>query len=247
MALRFDAGEKNIAEAIASARPTLIFNLWRGEAEAAYQAHLAAAREAERQGALYGYFSSASAVLGHPGGPHLESERALGVSDYGKFKMRCENALLDIGTRSTIYRFACAHGVAENRRSRTEAFLAELTAGQCVEENANYVENRLLDTELAKAVIELAVSGVDGVIHLGALCFTDEVTFKRKLARAFGYDAELVRPTQGPPIHAGLWPERALEVLGAGWFSNDEGIVSRLASHPALARYLAAPKEVRAR
>lgn len=199
IALNRNQGASLVASLAERPRTTLIY-LARGESQADYETLLEVIEHQNKSNGRLIYASSANVFDADGTKPHDENDPPQAQSDYGKFKLRCEQLLLERAQSPVIFRLAATHGWAPNRTARTEAFLQKLKAGQRVTQARGVFQNRSFVGDLAKQIAMLALSqDARGVYHLGTEDSADEVDFLRGLATAFGYDAaSIVEVGQSP-------------------------------------------------
>jgi dTDP-4-dehydrorhamnose reductase len=177
---------------VSELKVSAVVNLNRGETETDFLFHQALVACCNRNDAKYVYASSFNAVDA--------DDPPNSRTDYGRFKGRCETELLKTCARPVAFRFSATHGWAPNRLARTEEFLQKLARGETVPTPQGLIQNRTFVDDLAKMIATLTVDqGAEGVFHLGASDFSDEIVFLRKLASAFGYDTEQV--SEGEPLN----------------------------------------------
>ena len=170
-----------------------LINLTRGETPKDFEFHQYLINLVNQRDGRYIYASSSNAVDRDVSKPHFETDRADAQSEYGKFKAQCEEALFKRCRNFLAFRFSATHGWAPNRIARTEEFLQKLHKGEKIVVRKGIVQNRTFVGTLANLISRLVLDqSAEGVFHLGATDFSEEVIFSKRLASAFGYDPSLV-------------------------------------------------------
>lgn len=212
-----------------------VVNLSRGETEAEFRFHQALIAFTNEHDTRYLFASSFNAVDAELARPHQESDPANAQSDYGKFKVRCEEELLRFCKRPLAFRFPAVHGWAPNRVARTEHFLQRLAAGEQVPVQTGIVQNRLFVGDLARLIAHCVQDeDAEGVFHFGAADASEELEFLRALAEAFGYRGRVI-PGEANPCNAVMVPEK-LRKRGVALPSEADAI-ARVRAQPELAKY----------
>jgi dTDP-4-dehydrorhamnose reductase len=236
--VQLTSAEVSAAEKIfAQIRPHVVVNLLRGESESDFRWHCDIMELTNRHCGYYLYASSANAVDLNLKWPHLESELGQAQSDYGKFKARCEEVLLGAFPQFGIVRFAAVHGFAINRISRTEDFLKGLQRGDHVSFPRGIVQNRLSDRLLSQQIAAVAKYRGKGIFHLGSVDCSDEIDFRRELAKRFGYSDQLVREEGYEECNLVVTPHRLFEIAGDHLRFTEADTLNDLFGHPMLYGY----------
>ena len=173
---------------LSRASPAVIVNLLIGIDEEHWKIHQAFLRWAQENKAHYIYASSALALDAYRGEPLHEEMPANAVSEYGRFKARCEGSLHEARSLdASILRFASIHGWSPYKDTRTEVLLRKVAAGETIEVSPGVIQNRLTDTILCSAIANIVDRRELGTFHLGPVDSSEEIEFLRSLATAFGH------------------------------------------------------------
>ena len=218
-----------------SVKPDLVINLSIGISEKDFDLHRDLASLCAVSGAFYVYASSALALDGYDKEPLIESLPARSISEYGKFKGYCEEALSNFsGLKSLILRFASIHGWGPYKDSRTVSLLKKVAAGEQVEVSRGVWQNRLTDHALCAAVVKLVERSKTGVVHLGAQDSSEEIDFLKKLAESFGYSSEYIVAGEPRDVNLFVIPDAASEILNR---ALEMDTINQLLSRSELTRY----------
>ena len=215
-----------------------VINLTRGESDVDFLSHQRLIEYGNRKNANYFYISSFNACDSQIAHAHDESEPPSAQSDYGKFKARCERALMENSKRFAIFRFSSIHGWDPNRPSRTENFLKKLAAGEGRVVSTGIIQNRAAVSDLAGMIAAVVERRGEGVFHLGTADASEEVDFLRRMARAFGYDEGLIEAGKPAPSNANMVPGKILSLCGEEFRRTEEDTIAEVLKMPELRRYL---------
>jgi dTDP-4-dehydrorhamnose reductase len=148
-------------------------------------------------GVRFVYTSSAMVFNRHPDGPHAVADERTARDDYGRYKIRCEDAVLGTSASAVVARMGWQIGTARGGNQMLEALsrMAEVTgvvrASTAWRPACSFME------DTADALIGLAGSAEPGVFHLDSNA-NDALTFLEiasRLARLTGADWKIVPTT----------------------------------------------------
>ncbi len=189
-----------------------VVHLARGESEEDFQFLQKLTQKANRLGGRILYASSANALDGGNKEVYYESDTANASSEYGKFKARSENEVLQNCSLGLVFRFAAIHGYAPNRKARTQEFLERLQYGEKINVPRGVIQNRLFVGDLAKMIARLV--GYDpakGIWHLGTSDESEEFQFLQRLAKQFGYEENQILPGPKQPLSLVMKPQKLID------------------------------------
>lgn len=219
---------EHFSSLITTLSPDVVVNLLRGEDEAGFQCFEATIQASANVGAHYVYASSALALDGYEDVALTDDLEARSVSEYGKFKGACEDAVLRRSDlRSLILRFSSIHGWSPCRPSRSETLLQKLCLGESISVQKGVIQNRLADVRLADHIIKLISNRREGVVHLGASNSSEEHEFLAKLATVFGYSADSIKVDGQRNVNLALIPSSEA-ILGLAVESEQDTIETLL-------------------
>jgi dTDP-4-dehydrorhamnose reductase len=224
-------------------RPNVVFNLLRGENVDGLQVHAQIARLCAELGSRYVYASSALVFEGHPANLILdEAAQPNATTQYGQFKAECERLLVNEYPQSDwqILRFTSIQGWSPWKPSRNEAFLTRLSKGDNIDVNKGIIQNRMLDLDFVRQVRDNALlAAARGVMHMGTDDASDETEFLCRVAVAFGWSADHVRPSQMKNCHIALDCARTHALTGGRWRRTEAQTIQGLLSERGLAHLIA--------
>jgi len=206
--------------------------------EVLFEIHKSVAKYTKEKEIHYTYISSGNAVDGDPTHIHLETELPYASSEYGKYKARCEEFLIEDFSGACIVRFPQAHGWAPNRLSRTEEFLIKLQNNSPVEVPQGIKQNRPFTGHLSLMITELIKNQESGIFHLGTVDESDEVDFLQKLAVGFGYEEKAIKAGKKYHFHITTKPEKIYSRYGDRYKFEQKDTIASLIKSPELKKYL---------
>lgn len=236
--LEVASNEATFANIIRRRRPSIVFNLLRGENAAGLEIHAKVARLCSELGSRYIYASSALVFEGHVLGLTLDEQaQPAATTPYGSFKAECERLLASEHPEGDwqVLRFASIQGWSPWKPSRNEAFLTRVAKGERIDVNVGIVQNRMLDQDFARQVRDNALlPSARGFMHLGADDFSEEIEFLRRVAAAFGWPPALVQPGQPKDCHIALDCAATHALTGGRWRRTEAQTIEGLLREPGL-------------
>lgn len=113
------------------------------------------------------YFSTTNVFDGDSSRPHIETDIPNAESDYGKFKIECENMLKEmLDERVIILRIPTIWG---KDSPRLNLIKESIKNNKVIDVYSNLVSNNLLDTQLAKQLRYIIENNLKGIFHLGSV------------------------------------------------------------------------------
>ncbi len=177
---------------------------------------LAMARAAKAAGARFVAFST-DYVFDGQSGPYDESARTRPLSVYGRAKRDAEQALEEaLGDSLLTVRTTWVYGPERQGKNFAYQLARSLSEGRALVCPTDQVSNPTYGPDVAKAVVELVVQGVCGLIHVAGPEYVPRPEFARAVARALGLDpsrieeratSELGQPA-ARPLRGGLLTRR---------------------------------------
>ncbi|TCP68604.1 sugar nucleotide-binding protein [Baia soyae] len=148
-------------------KPDFVISCLRGEYDQQLTFHEELARSIKNQKTKLYYFSTTNVFDGDYSRPYTETDTPIAESDYGKFKMKCENKLQEmLGGKAIIIRIPMIWGKDSPRLNQIKESLKDHKA---IEVFSNLVCNHHLDVLLAKQVRFMIEHDLKGVFHLASV------------------------------------------------------------------------------
>ena len=176
---------------IRTVQPDIIVSCLRGEFDQQLEFHSQLALELRNTQSLLYYFSTANVFDGDFSKHHIETDHPVAQSDYGNFKIKCENTLKQIlNDRAIVIRIPAIWG---KESPRMNLIMESIEGNQTIEVYSNLECNNLLDTQLAKQLRYIIEKDLKGIFHLGSVDMMTQENFFGALIEALSGERELLR------------------------------------------------------
>lgn len=187
MMLKFDIANidqlKNILDTV---EPDVVISSLRGDFVHQLEAHRALAHYLDHHGIRLFYLSTANVFDAVTNKPHVESDSLESISDYGKFKIKCETMLREtMGPLVTILRLPMVFG---KNAKRVLEIKDGLKKGGSLIMYSDFYLNFHSDVLLAEQIDYLIEKNVEGILHLGSYDVVAYKTMMSLLIKALGYE-----------------------------------------------------------
>jgi dTDP-4-dehydrorhamnose reductase len=129
--------------------------------------------------------------------PYTEDDEPAPVNVYGRSKLAGERGVLAAAPDSLVARTTIYGWNTVRKQSLAEWFLGRLEAGDGAPGFEDAWFTPINTAHLAEAILELLERGAPGgVVHVAGAECVSKYEFGRRIARTFGYDEALVRPSR---------------------------------------------------
>ena len=156
-----------LKEIVSSIKPHIVISCLRGEFNQQLEFHKELALELQNIESRLYYFSTANVFDGDYSRHHSETDLPVAESDYGKFKIVCENTLREtLDDRFVIVRIPAIWG---KNSPRMTLIKESINRNQPIEVYSNLECNNLLDIQLAKQLRFIVENQFKGTFHLGSV------------------------------------------------------------------------------
>jgi dTDP-4-dehydrorhamnose reductase len=171
-----------LKELIHFINPDAIVSCLRGDFDRQLEFHKELASELENSKSRVYYFSTANVFDGDYSRHHSETDEPFAESEYGKFKINCENALKEkLNHRAVIIRIPAIWG---KNSPRMNSIKESIENNQIIDVYRDLECNNLLDTQLAKQLRFIIENQLTGTFHLGAVDMMAHGEFFEKIVNA---------------------------------------------------------------
>jgi dTDP-4-dehydrorhamnose reductase len=192
-----------------------------------------AAREA---GAKVVYFSSDYVFDGRSGG-YSESSEPNPINEYGRQKLEAEHYVASYAPGHLIVRTAGVFGWERQGKNFITRLLQTLKSGRGWSVPADQINNPTYAPNLARAVLELALEGGDGLFHVCGPEPVDRYSLACEAGRLFGLDPSLITPCATAdlgqiaprPLNASMVVEKAARRLKLPLMGYRDGLAAMAA------------------
>ena len=175
----------DISSVLKQVRPDVVISSLRGDFEKQLKAHEIAAKYlADNNGKML-FLSTANVFDGCLDRPHYETDKPVSVSDYGQFKIRCEELLQDImGDRAAVLRLPFVWGRSS---PRLQAVKDGCKVGR-LEVYSDFSCNHVSDMQIADFIEWIIREDKNGIFHVGTSDVTDYARFIERLTEGMGLE-----------------------------------------------------------
>ncbi|MEH6942310.1 sugar nucleotide-binding protein [Bacillus sp. JJ722] len=168
-----------LKEVIRSIQPDIIISCLRGDFEQQLTFHHELSIEIQNTDRIVYYFSTTNVFDGDFSRPHTEKDFPISESDYGKFKINCENMLQEmLAERAIIIRIPAIWG---KNSPRWQLIKDSIENNEVIDVYSNLICNNLSDVTLAKQLRFIVENNLKGIFHLGTLDMMSQADFFEQL------------------------------------------------------------------
>ncbi len=147
-----------------------------------------------RHGVRLVHISTDAVFDGTKDAPYTEDDAPNPLSTYARTKLAGERAVLEANPQAVVARVNFFGWSLSGRRSLAEFFFYNLRDGRSVSGFTDVWFCPMFVGDLADVLLEMLEKGLSGLYHaVGSEALT-KYEFGRRIARRFGFDAELIRP-----------------------------------------------------
>lgn len=163
--------------------PDTVISALRGDFRRQMEAHALIAEYLRNHQGKMLYVSTANVFDADLTSPHYENDRPESVSEYGKFKILCENRLKEIlGSRAVILRIPFVYGKNSARMRQVKAGFESGALDVYRDLICNYVS----DAQIAEYVEWIVREDKKGIFHIGTTDTMEYGDFILRLVKRFG-------------------------------------------------------------
>jgi dTDP-4-dehydrorhamnose reductase len=166
-------------------------------------------------------------------GPYNETDSPNPINYYGRSKLAAEKVIRDSECEYIIARSVHVYGNLPDAPSKQLAWLlAARNSGSEIKGATDQFSNPTWAGNLAEAIIELTVSSIRGIIHIGGNDYISRYNFALEAAKVLGIDSGLIKKTTinelnlpaNRPLKAGLKIEKMKSLMKTRPMGVKEGI-----------------------
>lgn len=165
-------------------RPDIVISSLRGEFEKQLAVHRYIAEYLTASGGKMIYLSTANIFDGNCEKPHEENDTRISDSDYGRFKIECEDILRDrMGERAAVLRIPFVWG---KNSPRMQEIKAGCESGR-LEVYTDFYSNHVSDLQIAEMIQWIVREDKNGIFHVGTSDIVNYQHFIGELIGAMGW------------------------------------------------------------
>lgn len=182
---------EKLKEIIRTVKPDFVVSCLRGDFEQQLEFHSQLALELKGSTCSLYYFSTANVFDGDFSKHHAETDIPVAESEYGNFKIECENTLKEIlGDRAIVVRIPAIWG---KESPRMNLIREGIEGKETIDVYSNLECNNLLDTQLAKQLRFIIEKDLKGIFHLGSEDMMTQKKFFEALIEALSAESEILK------------------------------------------------------
>lgn len=173
----------DICSILKQVRPDIVISSLRGDFDKQLITHENVAKYLMANGGRLIYLSTANVFDGSWNQPHYEDDARISDSDYGKFKMQCEDLIRNrMGNRAILLRLPFVWG---KNSPRFQEVKAGCETGQ-LRVYTDFFSNHVSDIQIAQTVQWIINEDKDGIFHVGTSDVISYQCFIEQLITAMG-------------------------------------------------------------
>ncbi|MCM1258505.1 MAG: sugar nucleotide-binding protein [Roseburia sp.] len=173
----------DICSILKQVQPDLVISALRGDFDKQLITHENTAKYLAANNRKLIYLSTANVFDGDCSQPHYETDPRISDSDYGKFKIQCEDLLQDrLGSRAVLLRIPFVWG---KNSPRLKAVKKGCETGQ-LDVYTEFFSNHVSDLQIARFIQWIIEKDKEGIFHVGTSDVIAYQQFMEQLIKAMG-------------------------------------------------------------
>ena len=203
--------------------PDVIISCLRGDFNVQLEAHAKIIEKLKTTNTKFLFCSTTNVFDGEVSKHHDENNTPIAESDYGQFKIKCEELIKsELGDRGLILRLPMVWG---KQSPRLNEIKGKLENGQEIEAYDNIYLNHAIDTGIAKQVRKIIENDLRGTFHLATTNIDSQYSFICKLVKSLSTEGKVKSLTleNFDEYNFGLLINRT-DLLANFYYDNDEVI-----------------------
>jgi dTDP-4-dehydrorhamnose reductase len=139
---------------------------------------------------------STDAVFDGADGNYREEDATQPINIYGRSKLDGEQAVLNANAAAIVARVNFFGWGLSGERSLSEFFFNKLSAGEVAQGLTDRYFSPLLVNDLSQLLLQMLEKGLAGLFHVVSPVSLSKYEFGQALAKGFGFEPNLIRPTE---------------------------------------------------
>ena len=182
---------EKLKEIIRTIKPDIVISCIRGEFDQQLKFHEELAKELQNKSSRVYYFSTTNVFDGDSSRSHTETDIPIAESDYGKFKIECENMLKEfLGERVMIIRIPA---IWSKDSPRWKLIKESIKNNKVIDVYSNLICNNLTDVLLAKQLRFIIENNLKGIFHLGSVDMMTQGQFYEQIVSKLSSEKNILR------------------------------------------------------
>ena len=188
--LQWDISEtEKIITWVKNINPDIVISCLRGDFNVQYEIHTNLVETFKETQTKFLFCSTTNVFDGEISKHHDENDQPIAESDYGQFKIKCENLIKEVlNDRGIILRLPMVWGTHSPRLNEIKE---KIKNGQEIEAYKNIFLNHAIDRKIAKQVRFIIENDLRGIFHLATTDIQSQYSFICNLVQNFTSDAKV--------------------------------------------------------
>lgn len=206
--------------------PDVVISCLRGDFNVQFEAHANIVEKIKSTSTKFLFCSTTNVFDGEVSKHHAENDQPVAESDYGQFKIKCENLITtELGERGIVLRLPMVWG---KQSPRLNEIKEKIKNGQQIEAYSNIYLNHAIDYLIAKQVRQIIENHYKGIFHLATTDIESQFSFILKLVRGLSNDGKVISTTleNVDEYNFGLLINRT--DLASNFYYNNEELINKL-------------------
>lgn len=201
----FDAeNPEGLHDILSNIKPEIVISCLTGDFEKLIAVHKVAADYLQESSGKLIFLSSSNVFDGALDRPHYESDTPKAESDYGKFKIRCEEIIeKTLGKNGIILRLPQIYG---KNCPRVLELQQSVKTRQPIRTLKNIYVNYTTNQQIAEWILFILEHGLTGIFHIGTKDIGDYTAFQKELLQRFHLE-------QQPKFEVIEFPEKLVQAV----------------------------------
>lgn len=185
-AIKFEAEDKNkVKDIIEAVKPSHIVYCLNGDFNMQFELIEEIVKCIKESSVKFYFCSTGNVFDGDPKKVHFRNEKPEAESDYGKFKIKCENILKEnLGERAVILRLSAIWGKDSKRMN---SLISKIKNNEKIDVYLDTYLNNNTDVMLAKQVRYIIENDLKGTFHMGSTDVIGYGDIIKKIAEGLHY------------------------------------------------------------
>lgn len=195
--LLFDAeNPERLQDILFNVKPKIVISCLIGDFEKLIAVHKAVADYLQESRGKLIFLSSSNVFDGELDRPHYESDIPKAESDYGKFKIRCEEVIKEtLGKNGIILRLPQIYG---KNCPRVLELQQSVKKHQSIQTLKNIYVNYTTNQQIAEWILFILEHGLTGIFHIGTKDIGEYIEFQKELIQRFQWEQPNFEVTEFP-------------------------------------------------
>jgi dTDP-4-dehydrorhamnose reductase len=223
--LSYDLTHQSLMPLLRDIEPDLVISCIRGPFDGQLHMHRELADYCEHRDTIVYFISTVNVFDGDMKGVRYEGDQVNAVSDYGQFKIACENLLVEkLQSRAVIIRLPMVFGYHSLRVDQIKEAYGSKTPILVYD---NLLINTILDTDVALCIKEIIHRDLRSIFHLAAPDVVNHRDFYRMIVPKEQFLQ--IESMEGGQVHCMALGVKRVELLD--FFKSNKDVATRIKTY----------------